>query len=239
MTTIQPICSISRQRGVSALLIVGSLLIVAGLAGIGFVWMQPGSHPPGVATAESANRAAAPMPQVAQQASPEQAPPPVIAKPTPTSGPHPNWHGTWQGTTPDSKMVISAAGVEIFDGLKYGGKAHELDQMCMCPWVKASEASGNSEESGYAKSSVSLAEISRDYEATVARFRRDPSDLSISDPTQSRRMIGRINPGNYRVVWAYWGGDCGLRDMIIDGDLILSIVSCGYQHKIDLFTRSR
>ena len=74
MTTIQPIRSISRQRGVSALLIVGSLLIVAGLTGIGFVWMQPGSHPPGVATAESANRAAAPMPEVAQQASPEKSP---------------------------------------------------------------------------------------------------------------------------------------------------------------------
>ena len=132
----------TRQRGASALVIVGSLLIVAGLAGLGFAWMQPGSHLPGAATAEPADRAAAPMPEVAQQVSPEKAqppiigpelaqqvspekaPPPVIAKPAPTSGPHPNWHGTWQGTTPDSKMVISAAGVEIFDGLKYGGKAH-------------------------------------------------------------------------------------------------------------------
>ena len=235
MTNLQPIRSISRQRGVSALLIVGSLLIVAGLAGIGFVWMQPGSPPPGVATAESANRAAAPMPQVAQQASPEQAPPPVIAKPTPTSGPHPNWHGTWQGTTPDSKMVISAAGVEIFDVYENDGKKNKSHQMTT--WGNATEATGNGEESGYAKSSVSLAEISRDYEATVARFRRDPSDLSISDPTQSRRMIGRINPGNYRVVWADLGGDCGQSDMIIDGDLILSIVNCRYRHEISLFTR--
>ena len=237
MTTIQPIRSISRQRGVSALLIVGSLLIVAGLAGLGFAWMQPGSPLPGAATAESAGRATAPLPEVAQQASPEQAPPLVIAKPTPTSGPHPNWHGTWQGTTPDSKMVISAAGVEIFDVYENDGKKNKSHTKL--PWVKASETSGNSEESGYAKSSVSLAEISRDYEASVAQFRRDPTDFRISDPTLSRRFIGRIKPGNYRVVWAYWGGDCGLRDMIIDGDLILSIVSCKYQHKIDLFTRSR
>ena len=237
MTTIQPIRSISRQRGVSALLIVGSLLIVAGLAGIGFAWMQPGSPPPGAATAESANRAAAPMPEVAQQASPQQAPPLVIAKPAPTSGPHPNWHGTWQGTTPDSKMVISAAGVEIFEVGENDGKKNKFHTKV--PWSKASEPNGNDVESGYAKSSVSLAEILRSYEATVATFRRDPSDLSISDPTQSRRMIGRINPGNYRVVWAYLGGDCGQRDMIIDGDLILSIVNCRYQHKIDLFTRSR
>lgn len=237
MTNLQPIRSISRQRGVSALLIVGSLLIVAGLTGLGFVWMQPGSSPPRVATAESANRAAAPMQEVAQQASPEQAPPPVIAKPTPTSGPHPNWHGTWQGTTPDSKMVISAAGVEIFDVGVNDGKKNKFH--INLPWVNATESNGNDEVSGYAKSSVSLAEILRSYEATVATFRRDPSDLSISDPTQSRRMIGRINSGNYRVVWAYMGGDCGQRDMIIDGDLILSIVHCRYQHKIDLFTRSR
>ncbi len=237
MTNLQPIRSISRQRGVSALLIVGSLLIVAGLAGIGFAWMQPGSPLPGAATAESANRAAAPMPQVAQQASPEQAPPPVIAKPTPTSGPHPNWHGTWQGTTPDSKMVISAAGVEIFDVGVNNGKKYKFHTKV--PWTKASEASGNSEESGYAKSSISLSEISRAYEASVIEFRRDPTDFRISDPTLSRRFIGRIKPGNYRVVWAYWGGDCGLSDMIIDDDLILSVVRCKYRHEIDLFTRSR
>ena len=237
MTNLQPIRSISRQRGVSALMTVGSLLIVAGLAGIGFVWMQPGSPPPGVATAESANRAAAPIPEVAQEASPEKAPPPVIAKPAPTSGPHPNWHGTWQGTTPDSKMVISAAGVEIFDVYENDGKKNKFHTKL--PWVKASEPNGNDVESGYAKSSVSLAEISRAYEASLAMFRRDPTDFRISDPTLSRRFIGRIKPGNYRVVWADLGGDCGQSDMIIDGDLILSIGSCKYGHKIDLFTRSR
>ena len=237
MTNIQPIQSIIRQRGASALVIVGSLLIVAGLAGLGFAWMQPGSVVPGVATAESAGRTAASMPELVQQVSPEKAPPPVIAKPTPTSGPHRNWHGTWQGIKPDSKMVISAAGVEVFDVEEYDGKKNKFHTNL--PWVKATEPNGNDEVSGYAKSSVSLAEISRAYEASLAMFRRDPSDFSISDPALSRRFIGRIKPGNYRVVWAYLGGDCGQRDMIIDDDLILSVVKCKYRHKIDLFTRSR
>lgn len=51
-------------------MIVGSLLIVAGLAGLGFAWMQPASLVPGAATA---GRAADPMPKVTQQASPEKA----------------------------------------------------------------------------------------------------------------------------------------------------------------------
>ncbi len=160
-----------------------------------------------------------------------------IAKPASISAPHPNWHGTWQGTKPDSKMVISAAGVEIFDVVENDGKAEKFHEMTA--WGNAHEPNGNDVESGYAKSSVSLTEILRSYEASVAMFRRDPTDFSISDPTLSRQMIGRITPGNYRVLWAYPGGDCRQRNMIIDGDLILSIVDCKYQHKIDLFTRSR
>ena len=226
----------TRQRGASALVIVGSLLIVAGLAGLGFAWMQPGSPLPGAVTAESAGRAPAPMPALAQPVSPEKEPPPVIAKPAPTSGPHPTWHGTWQGAMPDSKMVITAAGVEIFDVNKSDGKTQKYHSIA--PWG-TKDPSGNGEESGYAKSSVSRAEILRAYEASVLQFRRDPSDFGISDPDLSRRFIGRIKPGNYRVVWADLGGDCGQRDMIVDDDLILSVSTCKYQHVIDLFTRVR
>ena len=237
MKTVHPIDAMTRQRGARALVIVGSLLIVAGLAGIGFAWMQSGNPFSGAATAKPADRAAAPMPEIAQQVSPEAAAPPVMAKPTPTSGPHPNWHGTWQGTTPDSKMVISALGIEIFDGSEINGKPEKVHRKY--PWVNARDVSGSDLASGYAKSSVSLAEISRAYEASVTQFQHDSTDFSISDPTLSRRFIRRIKPGNYRVVWANSGGDCGENDMIIDDDLILSVVRCKYGHKIDLFTRSR
>ena len=226
-----------RQRGASAWTLIGSLLVVVGVAGVGVALIKPGSQTPRVASIATKSGAATPAAVEVKPAAPGAASAAVARTDPSSAGPHPNWHGTWQGTSPDSKMVITGAGVEIFDVYENDGKKNKFHTKL--PWVNTSEANGNDEESGYAKSSVSLAEISRAYESTVATFRRDPSDLSISDPTLSRRMIGRIKPGNYRVVWAYWGGDCGLRDMIIDGDLILSIVNCRYQHKISLFTRER
>lgn len=224
-----------RQRGVSRWTLTGSLLIVTGLSGLGFALIGSGGPATPVAPVATERGAATPATAGIKPAAPSVAPT-VAGKTGPSSsGPHPNWHGTWQGTTPDSKMVISAAGVEVFDVLESEGKKDKFH--AKLPWVNADEASGNSEESGYAKSAKSLAEISRSYESAVASFQREPSDLSISDPALSRRLIGRIKPGSYRVVWAYWGGDCGLRDMILDGDLILSIVNCRYQHRISLFTR--
>ena len=238
-----------RQRGASAWTVVGSLLVVAGMAGFGVAWVMPGGKSAGIASAPSAGSAApvlpaatrigpdAPMTAATKPAAPAAAPPAVVKTDPPGSGPHPNWHGTWRGTSPDSKMVITGAGVEIFDVYENDGKKNKLHTKL--PWVNTSEANGNDEESGYAKASVSIADIARRFEESVALFQRDPSDFSISDPAQSRAMIGRIKPGNYRVVWAYWGGDCGLRDMIVDGDLILSIVNCRYRHQISLFTRER
>lgn len=223
-----------RQRGVSAWTLIGSLLVVAGLAGLGVVLINSGDPATQVAPVATESGAATPATAGIKSAAPGTAPTAAGKTGPSSSGPHHNWHGTWQGTTPDSRMVISAAGVEIFDVLQSEGKKDKFH--AKLPWVNAGEASGN-EESGYAKSSMSLAEISRRFEESVALFQRDPSYFSISDPAQSRGMIGRIKPGSYRVVWAYWGGDCGLRDMILDGDLILSIVNCRYRHEISLFTR--
>lgn len=223
-----------RQRGASAWTLIGSLLVVAGIAGLGVAFIKPRYLTPSVAPVATGSTAA-PITADTKLAAPAAAPTAVIKTDPAGSGPHPNWHGTWRGTTPDSKMVITGAGFEIFDVYESDGKKSKLH--IKLPWVNTNEANGNAEESRYAKSSVSIADISRRFEESVALFQRDPSDFSISDPTQSRWMIGRIKPGNYRVVSAYWGGDCGLRDMIIDGDLILSIVNCKYQHQISLFTR--
>ena len=220
-----------RQTGASALTILGSLLIAVGVAGLSWALLTPASLSTPSALAVPAANVVAPtkpmqeLPQSAPVASAEVAP-----------GPHPNWHGTWQGANPDSKMVITAAGVEIFDAHKRDGKTERYH--AIAPWG-TKNPSGNGEESGYAKSSVSRAEILRTYEASVVQFRRNPTDFGISDPGLSRQFIGRIKPGNYRVVWADLGGDCGQRDMIVDDDLILSVSTCKYQHVIDLFTRVR
>ena len=234
----------SRQRGTSAWALVGSLLIVAGMAGLGVALIKPGSQTPSIATvapaapvATGSAAAAAPTPADTKPAATSAASTSATNANAPSSGPHPNWHGTWQSTKPDSKLVISAAGVEIFHARENNGKVEKFQQMAR--WSNANEPNGNDEASGYAKSSVSLTEISRAYEASVTLFQRDPSDFGISDPTLSRRFIGRIKPGNYRVVWADLGGDCGGQDMIIDDDLILSVATCKYQHTIELFTRVR
>lgn len=204
--------SMGRQRGVSAWTLVGSLFLVAGIAGLGAALIKPGSAPSSVAPVSTTG---------AEKAAAAGAlPSPSARAANPGSGPHPNWRGTWRAAGSDAKLVITADGV---------GE---------CKWIDATEPRFATDcESGYAKASVSLADISRQYEAAVAMFQRDPSDFKISDPVQSRQMIGRIKPGNYRKIWMQDGSDCGGAEMIVDGDLLLQISVCKYGHQISLFTR--
>lgn len=217
-----------RQRGLSTWTVIGSLLIAAGITGLTVALFKPG-HPVAnlavgnqvapIATQRSATsgstdstRSAAPVGASTVDAKTE----------SPTGGPHPNWRGIWRGADSDVQMVITAARV--------GG----------CKWIDATEPRFDGEcEAGYAKSSVSFVDISRRFEESVAQFQRDPSDFSISDPVQSRKLIGRIKPGNYRVIWMQDGSDCGMGDLIVDGDLMLRVVDCKYRHQISLFTRVR
>ena len=212
-----------RQRGVSAWTLIGSLLIVAGMAGLGVAVIKPGGQTSATASIATVGGAAAPPGAATKPAAPGEASSQLGRSDAPSgSGPNPNWHGTWRGATPDAQLVITAAMV---------GK---------CKWINATEPRFDAEcEAGYAKTSVSLADISRRFEESVALFQRDPSDFSISDPIQSRQMISRIKPGNYRVIWMQDGSDCGMGDLIIDGDLMLRVVDCRYRHQISLFTRER
>jgi hypothetical protein len=234
------------QRGTSILALTGSLLIVGGLAGLTFALLPLGRTIPDNAIAVPSASATVSVPIVVQPATPATTLPvtnptilstPASAPVIPTAGLHPNWYGVWLGAATDSKMVITAAGVEIY--VLHGNNEKVLRGPEMFKWGEAREPNGNDMASGYAKSSVSLAEVTHAYEEAVARFQRDPSALRISDPVQSRRLIRQIRPGNYRVVWVSQGGNCGQRNMIVDGDLILSIVSCEHEHTINLFTRSR
>ena len=208
-----------RQRGASAWTLIGSLLVVAGIAGLGVALIKPGYLTPSVAPVATGSTAA-PITADTKPAAPAAAPSAVIKTDPPGSGPHPNWHGTWRGEKPDARMLITATSVGN------------------CKWITATEPRFDSDcESGYAQTSVSLVDISKSYEESVALFQRDPIDFRISDPAQSRRFIGRIKSGNYRVIWMDGGSDCGRQQLIIDGDSILGIVECKYQHQISLFTR--
>jgi hypothetical protein len=134
-------------------------------------------------------------------------PSPVAKAANTGSGPHLSWHGTWRGVGSDVKLVITPDGV---------GE---------CKWINATEPR-------FAADCVS-----RQYETAVAMFQRDPSDFKISDPVQSRQMISKIKPGNYRKIWMHSGSDCGGAEMIVDGDLLLQIEDCKYGHRILLFAR--
>lgn len=154
-----------------------------------------------------------------------------------SSGPHPNWHGTWQGETPGSRLVIGPAGVDWTFIRKDNGKLRTLTERCK--WTPRTQASGDGCHSGYAKSSKTLAAIQAEYESSVVAFRRDPTDFSISDPARSRAALRSVASGRYRVLWFEGEGDCSRHEMIMDNDTVLSVMQCHYGHHVERFTRVR
>lgn len=209
-----------RQRGVSALMVIGSLLIAVGIAGLGIALSNSGNAAIESVSSAARDKTGRALPGDTRRGVATDVAATVAKTGPQIPGPNPAWHGSWRGDTPDARMLITAAGV--------GG----------CKWINAPTASFNSDcESGYAASSVSVAEILRRFEESVAAYQSDPSSFKISEPGQSRRLISRIKPGNYRVIWTHDGSDCGLEQMIVDGDVMLRIVDCKYRHQISMLTR--
>lgn len=227
---------IGGQVGAGALTVIGSLLIVAGLAGLGFAWMAPATPPPVLPSMAPASNPPAPTAPTTPSVAALAVPVPVV-KPEPTSGPHPNWHGTWQGETPGSRLVIGPAGVDRTFIRKGDGKKRTHTEHCK--WTPSAAASGEGCHSGYAKSSKAVTAIQAEYESSVVAFQRDPTDFNISDPARSRAALRSVRPGNYRVLWTEGDGDCGRNEMIIDDDTVLSVMQCRYGHDVERFTRIR
>lgn len=213
-----------RQRGVSAWMMIGSLLIVAGMAGLGVALIKPGGKTSGTASIANVGVAAAPPGAVTKPATLGETSRQVGRSDAPSGpGPNPNWHGSWRGATSDAQLVITAAMV---------GK---------CKWVNSTDPSTFDGEcnAGYAASGVSVADIALRFEESVAMFQKTPNAISTAEAAKSRGFISRIKPGNYRVIWTNDGTDCAFGQMIIDGDLILRIVHCGYLQRLSLFSRAR
>ncbi len=229
---------IGRQVGAGALTLIGSLLIVAGLAGLGFAWMSPATPPPPPAFTSVAptNNAPAPTAPTAPPVAALTAPAPVVT-PEPTAGPHPNWHGSWQGETPGSRLVIGPAGVDRTYIRENDGKKRTHTEHCK--WTLPAAKSGEGCHSGYAKSSKAVTAIQAEYEQSAEAFRRDPTDFHISDPVRSRAALRSVSPGNYRILWTEDEGDCSRNEMIIDNDTVLSDMQCHYGHEVERFTRIR
>lgn len=212
----------SRERGTRVLTIIGVVLIAAGIAGLGVALIQPGRQTPGMAPVATKSGAVAPAAGVIKSPAPNAAPTAVAKTASPSSGSHANWHGTWQSVTPGAPMVITST--------RFGA----------CKWVDSPDPHFQGEcQAGYAPASMSLADIARSFEESVAQFQTTPNPIGAADSTRSREFIGRIKPASYRVVLMFDGSDCPLTQMIIDGDLILRIVHCGYRQHISLFSRER
>ena len=218
---MNPLTASIHQRGASALTLLGVLLIVAGAAGLGFAVFRNESQAPIAPLAASGKSTTVAPSGVSKPAATSTANASAPAKPEAASGgPHLSWYGTWRGGPPAETMVITPTHV------------------AGCDWVGTNEPRFDRDcEAGYTKSSVSQAELVRRFEESVARIQKDPSDFTISDPAQSRALIARVKPGNYRRIWMADGSDCGRGEMIVDGDLLLRVVDCSYRHQVSLFNR--
>jgi hypothetical protein len=210
------------QRGVSAWTLSGSLLVAAGLVGIGVALIEPGSRAPPVAASPAKGGTTASAAAGIKPAKPSAAPTSVDKAAVPGSGPHVSWHGSWQGAAADTLLAISATRVGA------------------CKWVDSPDPTFEGQcQAGYAPASVSLAEIARKFDESVAQFQQTPHPISAAEAAQSRGFIGRIKPGNYRVVLMFDGTDCSMKQMIVDGDSLLRITHCGYRQQVSLLTRVR
>lgn len=233
------------KRGWSAWTLLGSVLVSAGAVGPGAVLWQAGGSMAGRApAAETAVAPATPRSLGSAQASSprDQAVAPPVASverlPGSSSGPHPNWHGRWQGESEGSRLDIGPGGISK-TSLHKEQDGKESMSTEHCKWTAKTEPSEGGCRSGYAVSSKALSLIQAEFEQSVEAHRRDPVDFKITDPVRARQAFSAIRPGSYRVVWAEGEGDCSRFEMIIDADTILSTMQCHYGHDIERFSRIR
>ena len=222
----------SVQRGNALLIALGTVLLLLGVSGlvVHYVWPEA---PRSIGTS--------PL-----KAHPSQQPqgtsgnPMAASSPLPQSPLNASWIGTWRGSTPGSHIVISPTELIVATSAPREGSANGDEQKYM--WTAKSEdesSQGGEGHFGYGKRSKSQSEILRDFESSIAQFKADPADFSISDPAQSVRAIKAIRPGNYRIVWSYSGGDCGFAEHLLDQDSLLKVTYCKYRHSIELYSRQK
>ena len=222
----------SVQRGNTLLISLGTLLLFLGVCGlvVHYVWPE-------------APRSIAASPV---KAHPSQQPQGTSGSPMAASTPmqqsplNASWIGTWRGPTPGSHIVISPTELIVVRSGPRQRRGGGDEEKYM--WTgKSEDASYQDIEGhfGYGKRSKSQSEILRDFESSMAQFKADPADFSISDPAQSVQAIMAIRPGNYRIVWSYSGGDCGFAEHLLDQDSLLKVSQCKYNHSIELYSRQK
>lgn len=100
-----------------------------------------------------------------------------------------------------------------------------------------SDSDWNEEETfGLSRKQTTRAEILRRYEMALKRYKKTPTDFSISDPKLSRNAIQVMPAGTYQVMWSYFGGESG-EEYIVDRDRMLAIKDDPYGFSVTLYNR--
>lgn len=166
----------------------------------------------------------------------------ILVSNTTIAQPGPQWLGTWKAPSTDENLTISSDVIEYFGTRTLEPESPPEEFRFAYKWTDdSSEKAGDSvfESFGYMSKSTTRVALSKRYEEALDQFKRDPMDFSVSDATESRRHLGTLPDGRFKVIWAYGGGDCDFFEYVINGDSILAIQECKYGTSIRLFNRIR
>lgn len=216
------------KRGANAYTVIGGLLVAAGSVGLAVSWIVPG---PLANVLEP--RAANPIGQSDGTTSVE--PPSNTRGNTGGVGLSPQWFGIWTSADGKKRITLSAKKISVIDRseMKNAGDSPNVYGL---EWSEKPDLEEG--QFGYSGKSISIAQVATQYAASVAQFKKDPTDFAIGDEASAQQALASISPGNYKIVGGYLGGDCHLWDWILDGDRMLEITQCKYYHGVRLYTRT-
>jgi uncharacterized protein YecT (DUF1311 family) len=150
----------------------------------------------------------------------------------------PAWNGIWDSEDGKTTMTISAPRIDVSELREYPGEEPRRVSYGYS-WSPAHEASGDRPETfGYSDKRLTRDEVRERYETAIQKYKDDPEDFKVSDPSPSRAAIGAIGDGVYKVLWTYAGGDFA-SEYIIDGDRILELQDNKYYFGVRLFRRAK
>ena len=150
----------------------------------------------------------------------------------------PQWYGVWKSASGQESLTISASKIITeFQREDEPGKFRNIK--IELKWSDSNDPNPSKDEErfGYSKKRISPSDVAHIFENAVNTLGVGQPDFSVSDPKISRQAIKSISPGVYKIVWTYFGGDCGNNEYILDGDKILEMDQCKYRVGVRLFKR--
>lgn len=119
------------------------------------------------------------------------------------------------------------------------GKSRKITAVHRWSNVEKGEDLREDETFGLLKKRITPAEISRQFEMALKRYKQDPTDFNVNESTRSRKAILGMSPGVYQIMWRYLGGDCGYSECIVDKDRMLEVSACSYGYNLAQYNRAK